>query len=216
MSISWTTRPISVYPVPETPVRQRKSSPFRTGHSAAMQLLTRELRHLGARSAIMEIDIQPWDLRLDGGLRANARPQGPRVVVSAETRHGPMQWPRDLFRDHVSNIYAIALTLEKLRAIDRYGGTGRGEQYTGWLAIPASTGGSVGPVDAAWNLVAMNVPGKSPRPVSPPFRTKETALRYFREAAKIHHPDAGGHPDMFAVITRARDTILASLGEGAA
>lgn len=212
MTVSWTTRPISVYPVPETPAYQRKGSPFRTGHSSAMQLLTRELRHLGARSAIMEIDIHPWDLRLDGGLRANARPQGPRVVVSAETRHGPMQWPCDTFRDHVSNIYAIALTLEKLRAIDRYGVTSQGQQYTGWLAIPASTGG-VDPVEEAWRVLTIALGSKAPA-FGPPPQSKEAVLRYYREAAKIHHPDAGGLPDMFAAITSARDTILASLGEG--
>jgi hypothetical protein len=37
-----------------------------------------------------------------------------------------------------ANVRAIALALEALRAVDRYGVTKRGEQYQGWTALPAA------------------------------------------------------------------------------
>lgn len=37
-----------------------------------------------------------------------------------------------------ANIRAIAKTLEHLRDLDRWGVTKRGEQYTGWKALPAT------------------------------------------------------------------------------
>jgi hypothetical protein len=208
--IDWTTRPIGIYPVPETRPSDRRNSPFRTSANAAMNLLERELAKLGARSAVLEIDVNTWDLRLDGRLRANARPQGPRVVVSAETKHGPMQWPCDTFRHYEANIYAIALTLEKLRAIDRYGVTTHGEQYTGWIAIPGATG-ATDPVESAWELLVMTAAGEHASALPQHARTRQSALQHFREAAKFAHPDAGGTTERFDAIVRARDTILNSL-----
>jgi hypothetical protein len=36
-----------------------------------------------------------------------------------------------------ANVRAIALALEALRKVDRYGVTKRGEQYAGWKALPS-------------------------------------------------------------------------------
>jgi hypothetical protein len=44
-------------------------------------------------------------------------------------RAGPSGWQH--------NVRAIALTLEALRAVDRYGATETGQQYTGFKALPA-------------------------------------------------------------------------------
>jgi len=47
--------------------------------------------------------------------------------------------PCDSFRDWEANLRAIALSLEHLRAVDRYGvTTEEEEQYTGWLRLPAA------------------------------------------------------------------------------
>jgi hypothetical protein len=42
--------------------------------------------------------------------------------------------------DWQHNVRAIALGLEALRKVDRYGITRRGEQYAGWKALPAGIG----------------------------------------------------------------------------
>jgi hypothetical protein len=47
---------------------------------------------------------------------------------------------RDPMESWQHNVYAIAKSLEALRLVDRYGVTRRGEQYTGWKALPAGSG----------------------------------------------------------------------------
>lgn len=199
-----TVRPIGTYPGIETPATMRRVSPFRTSWSKIKTLLERELRQLGATEYILELDVREWDLRQDGGLRANARPQGPRIVVAAETKHGPIVVPCDTFRSHEDNLYAIALSLEKLRAVDRYGVAMRGEQYRGWTAIPASTGGLVS-IDSAWALLAREAG------IEPQARDAQSARALYIRAAKHCHPDAGGSSERFTAIGKARDLILGSL-----
>jgi hypothetical protein len=124
-SVNYTVRPISNWPLP---AKARSSSPFRASYSQSEDQLLRELGHLRAKDIVLEIDVQPSDLRLDGTLRANARPQGPRVCLYAETKHGPLQMPCDTYWDWKDNVRAIALSLQALRAVDRYGCSNRGEQ----------------------------------------------------------------------------------------
>ncbi len=205
------TRPIGQWPGFETPEHKRRRSQFATSFSAIMKLLERELWYLGAKNSVIEIDCRPQDFRLDGGLRANARPQGPRVVVSCDTKHGAMRLPCDTFTKHEDNLYAIALTLEKLRAIDRYGVTVKGEQYTGFTAIPAATGITTR-VDAAWTTLEReadwDLDGLA---LGADERTRSTLDNMFRDAAKRAHPDAGGSDERMAAVNRARETILSSL-----
>jgi len=48
--------------------------------------------------------------------------------------------PCDSFKDWEANLRAIALSLERLRAADRYGvTTEEKEQYIGWLRLPATS-----------------------------------------------------------------------------
>jgi hypothetical protein len=133
-----TLRPISTWPGAETRVRIRSnfSAPWRD----TLRLLDRELRHLGSgqRSAptVLEIAIRERDFRVDGLPRASARPSHPGVILNIETaKFGPLRYPCDRFTDWQDNLRAIALALEALRKVDRYGITQHGEQYAGWRAI---------------------------------------------------------------------------------
>ena len=70
------------------------------------------------------------------------------MIVNLDTRHGPMRYPSGRFYAQWSgdmpgwqaNVRAVALTLESLRAVDRYGVSQHGEQYRGWQALPAGDG----------------------------------------------------------------------------
>src|SRR5947208_1880483 len=75
------------------------------------------------------------DIRLDGRPRARAVASHPGVVLAFDSRHGPLKYAVDTFDRWQDNLRAIALGLEHLRAVDRYGVTRRGEQYTGWRQI---------------------------------------------------------------------------------
>lgn len=123
-----------------TPISQRRRSPFKAGWPNTLDLLERELRHLGVGYSdriVIEAGFQEHEIRLDGYPRANARPHDPAIVISFESRWGPLRYGCDTYEDHQSNVRAIALSLEALRSVDRHGVTKRGEQYAGWMALPA-------------------------------------------------------------------------------
>lgn len=75
----------------------------------------------------------------DGMPRADAKPEHPGIIVNIEPRNKPpMSFPCDTFTHWHDNLRAIALTLEALRKVDRYGVTQTGQQYRGWQAIEAA------------------------------------------------------------------------------
>ena len=135
-------QPLTVWPQKSTPAAMRRSRiVFRVEWANTLDLLFRELERLGAKNVVIEIGLRPEDIRRDGWPRAGARvPEHPGVVLSFESRHGPLRYLTDTHADWQHNVRAIALGLEALRAIDRYGVTTSGEQYAGWKAL--GTGGS--------------------------------------------------------------------------
>lgn len=135
--MSYVVRPISDR-TPFTGKHQR--SAFDSTWSATEQLLVREVAHLRGRDLVVEADFTERDLRLDGRPRANARPASPAVRVAFDSIHGPLTYATDRFTTWQDNVRAIALGLEALRKVDRYGITKRGEQYAGWKALPGGSG----------------------------------------------------------------------------
>lgn len=133
-----TLRPIERWPGKLTANRTRSqfSAPWR----ATLDLLDRELWHLGPAGrnapAVLQIAMREQDFRLDGMPRANARPEHPGVILAIESTKGPLSFPCDRFVTWQDNLRAIALSLEALRKIDRYGITPNAEQYTGWKQLP--------------------------------------------------------------------------------
>lgn len=149
-ALSYTVRPIS----DRTwfrPASARERSRFTASWSDTLELLRREYELLGGHRLVIEIDVREQDLRIDGTLRANARPvSSPAVVVAFESDHGPLLYRSDLYdavaagargsQPWQANVRAVALTLEALRAVDRYGATRRAEQYQGFRALPPGSG----------------------------------------------------------------------------
>jgi hypothetical protein len=123
----------------------QEATRFSAKWGSTLEILERELEALQARDVVLEIDVSESDLRLDGTLRANARPSSSAVALAFESMHGPLIYRCDRFFTSWSdqgpewqhNVRAIALTLEALRAVDRYGATELGQQYTGFKALPA-------------------------------------------------------------------------------
>jgi hypothetical protein len=159
----------------------RPHSPFRASYTDTLNLLQRETRQLGARDVIVELAITESDLRRDGLIYANTRPRHPGVTVAFESRHGPLKYTADKFATWTENLRAIALGLEALRKVDRYGMTRRGEQYAGWKALPAGDG-----------------------PSASRGRTLIDRHGSIRDALRATHPDHGGDPRDFADVQAAR------------
>lgn len=139
-------RPIGAWPGTRTPDRARKSSPFSSSLSDTLGLLSRELRSLGASDVWLEVAIPAGDAwRLDGRPRAHARADHPGVVLSFTSRalRKELRYATDRFAAWQDNLRAIALGLEALRKVERYGIANRGEQYAGWAQL---TSGGPDPV----------------------------------------------------------------------
>jgi hypothetical protein len=173
-------RPIVLWPHPET--RGRRRAAFKAAWSDTVELLEREVGMLGGRQAVMQIAVTEADIRLDGGIRATARPAHPGIIVSFDSKHGPLEYATDVFNHWQDNVRAVALGLEALRKVDRYGIAKRGEQYRGWKALEAG--------------------GPSPA------RGEELIREHgsVRAALMATHPDHGGDPDDFAAVQAARET----------
>lgn len=154
MTARWQIEPMPHWPYPET--KHRSSTPFSAPWSETLILLDRELTALDVTGAVaVRVVGQPTDIRRDGMLRANARIHHPGVCISFQSRrHGDLAYPCDTFTAHdgsswQANVRAIALALEALRKVARYGVGARGEQYAGWRQIEARTEGEFASADEA-------------------------------------------------------------------
>jgi len=206
-------RPISTWPGEHTPPHQRKSRwSFKASWPQTLDLLDRELYQLGARNIVIEIALRESDIRLDGWPRADARsPSHPGVVVSFDSKHGPLRYATDVFEYWQHNVRAIALGLEALRKVDRYGITRRGEQYTGWKALPP--GIALGPAafesrEAAARFI-LETAEENVDWLEDMLGDIELAKGFYRTASKKAHPDAGGSHEDFTKLQAAWELVSA-------
>lgn len=113
-----------------------RRAPFSSSYTTTLNGLERELEHLKAKDIVIQIDMRWEDIRNDGWPRSTAMVKSPGVVVTFESKHGPLSYRCGTYSNWEMNLRAIALTLERLRAVDRYGAVKGGEQYKGWARLP--------------------------------------------------------------------------------
>lgn len=168
-----------------------------------MERLDREIWHLGGQSADLMADLSPAYIRRDGGARSDAKQRThPGVIVAFECKHGPLSYPCDRFWTWQDNLRAIALALEHLRAVERYGVTRRGEQYTGWAQLPApSNQTDAMNVEQAQEFISKHSGGMFPV-------EKESLYRAYRIAALHLHPDKStGSKELFQKLSKAKEIL---------
>lgn len=198
-----TIRPLADWRGERTPASSRKHHNFTrsTGGwkrqdipwSETLVLLDRELVALGAESVVLQIDVRESDLRLDGHLRATANPADPAVRVLFDSRHGQLTYQCDRFATWQDNARAIALGLEALRKVERYGITEHGEQYKGWLQLEAGPA-SVSPRE----VFAAVIGGVDAADAS------RTDSSLWHQARSVAHPDRnGGRRDLWDQVEAA-------------
>ncbi len=199
--IKYTVKPIKKWPGERT--AERKSAPFRSLWGQTQTLLARELRQLEATNIVMQADCDDSQIRIsDGMLRADARLRSPGVILTFDSKFGTLSYPCDSYRYYQDNIRAIALALEALRKVDRYGVTKRAEQYTGWKALPAPDSNGM-EIDAAVQFLSLH--GEADEVL---IRTDPEVFRNaYKRAARKLHPDAGGDPAEFSKLQKAKAAI---------
>lgn len=145
--IDFRFHPLTDWPAKATPAVQRRGwLTFSAGFNDTLKLLENELDKVGARDVVVQVAMRAEDIRTDGWPRASAQASHPGVILSFGSKHGPHSHLTDTHELWQHNLRAVALGLQALRAVDRYGITTRGEQYTGWKAIPATTSSGDAPI----------------------------------------------------------------------
>lgn len=181
----------------------RKNPQFRADWEGTLKVLGRELDYLDATDIVLETAHPASALRLDGTIKAGqTTPDHPGVILSFESKFGPLRYYTDAFPLWRANVRAIALGLEHLRTLERYGISGRGEQYTGFAKLMAPK-------------LAMT-PERARQVIAERAGLNKTALfgaddeqiaMVYKMAAKRTHPDAGGDTEKFQELVAAAEMV---------
>ena len=171
------------------PVGEHRDSPFRSSWRQTCKALARELNMLNAQRAVCELALTAGHWRNDGLPRADARAYSPAVRISFDSKWGPLRYETAEFWHWQDNVRAVALSMEALRQVDRYGVSKRGEQYRGWRALPMST-------SAEDSIVTST-------------QAEAVIERYgsLKNAIRKTHPDQGGNEDEFRKVMKAREIL---------
>lgn len=212
---------ISQWPGKEN--RDPKPSPFRSSYSQTVNLLDDELTKAAAvdNSWVLEMYVHPNDIRLDRKLRASARVDRPGVIFRFSRFTGRVMqrgdgsrfretqdiaYPCDAFTTWKDNLRAIALSMESLRRVERYG-VFKYDDIISRLALPSAEG-KVSTRESAAAFMAQHS-GVSRQEIMFSDTARSTA---FRKAAQVLHPDRGGNPEEFVKLNEANKVLTAAGG----
>jgi hypothetical protein len=185
---------------------------FSASWSSTVDLLARELRHLDAKGISIELDMEARMFRQDGLPRSDARACSDGVRISFTSKYGPLRYETNEFQGRwgdagwQQNVRAIALSLEALRKVDRYGVSRRGEQYRGWKALPTGTdpADAIATKDQAYAVILSHARDYDLADIidEGPFLTEA-----IRAAQRATHPDTGGDTTEFRKVMRAVEFV---------
>jgi hypothetical protein len=189
---------LSIRPLTQLVHHDHKPSPFDPEMlGKTLEVLSREIRALKPRQAILEVDLRPEDFRQDGAPRAGRVAKTPGIILTlVKTKWGhDIRYEVGTYDYWDDNLRAVALGLEALRKVDRYGVTKRGEQYVGFKALPAGSNESTMNEAEATEWFEKHA--------SPPTHAG------YRNLAALYHPDNGRHGDraLWDELERARQAL---------
>jgi hypothetical protein len=174
---------------------KREDARFRVTFGRAVLQLMHELRKLGAKGVVLSTNIP---LRNDGMPYASERnPDDPGVAVYFTLAGKSHAMSCDRWRQAADNVKAIAMTIEAMRGIARWGSQeARDQAFRGFQALPPSA------VD--WRGVLGFSPGEAV--------TLDTVKSVFRGMALRGHPDRGGSDEVMKRLNVAMDAAEKELG----
>jgi hypothetical protein len=203
-------RPIKDWPV-GWPSDEWRHSPFKAGWGDTRVLLDREVEKLGADSATIQLDIRESAVRIDGGLKEGSKVAYRGAILVVESAdYGTLSYPCDAFgtfrlgnESWRENVRAIALGLEALRKVERYGIANRGQQYAGYREL--GSGIAMGPARMseadALEVLRLGAGWKT----GPDHDDRKAIRACYKLAAKRLHPDHGGDEAEFK---RLQDAMM--------
>lgn len=170
---------------PKTEAAKRESgSQFKQSLAGALSGLREEIRMLGAKNLVLSSNYT----------LGNEHPKEPGVVAYFEYGGRPVAIPCDRWARVEANVRAIALTIEAMRGMERWGAKHMiTAMFSGFTALPAKTGPS------CWDVLGVS-----------PEATEDQILNAYRAKAKTAHPDKGGSSEAFDQLSQAKDIALAT------
>ncbi len=211
MTVGW--EPILAWPGALHPQHARRRSDFSASWDTTLDLLDREVCYLGASKATLMLAHPPHAFRADGMLHAKYRdrvPEHPGVVLVVHSRkHGELTYATDTFDRWRDNVRAIALGLESLRRIERYGIADGGQQYVGYRALGAGVPMGMRPaaltLDEAATILAAGFGAGSTYKAADVLADGSVARKCYVQAAQVVHPDnlVTGDADKFKRLDEA-------------
>ena len=190
-----TEKPVEAFPL-SWPAGRKRTEPhlrtwskFKTQFGRARDRCLGEIRTLGGRQAIISSNLP---LRIDGLPYANAKAENgdSGVAVYFTYKGKQMCFACDRWAKVEDNMHAIAMTINALRGVARWGtGDMMEAAFTGFTALPAP-----GQTQArGWREVLE----------CPPDCTLEQAKDRYRRLSAVRHPDRGGSHDAMSELNWA-------------
>lgn len=211
-------RPITTWPGKEN--NDPKLSQFRKGYKVTLQDLEYELGKADYvdGSVVIEMWVEPREIRKDGQLRADARVYKHGVILRFSRYTGKrfkrpdgtiryetqdVSYPCDAFNHWQDNLRAIALSMESLRRVERYG-VFKYDEIISRLALPSAEG-KVSTRESAAAFMTTHS-GVAMQEILFSDTARSTA---FRKAATVLHPDRGGNTEDFQKLNEANKVLVA-------
>ena len=201
-----------------TSPEDRKHSRFLLGFSAALRSLIVEFERIGAVNAVITSDLP---VRRDGLPYADGSRRGrdPGIAVWFHLGGQERVWASDRWATPEENLRAIALSIEALRGLERWG-----------------VGDVITRAFAGFNALPPGDPPPNPNPSAPDWRVifgrdlaeaydsgkcdRDTLMlqiqRRYRDAMRLAHPDVGGHNDDAIVLNLALQAAKREIARGRA
>jgi hypothetical protein len=190
-------------------------------YGECLDMIRRELKLMRASSVVISTNLP---LRNDGEPMASAAVRGGDHGAAVYWTRRQSRAGRDVDVPHVMpcdkwnrldyNLYAIALSLEAMRGLARWGAVSLEQAFAGFAALPAGDGTEVGvgtPAPRPWREV-LGVPGEGWVVGAPAAAVLAFTKQQYRELLQRHHPDRGGDPAAAAEINAAWDAAQVELG----
>jgi len=150
-----------------------------------------ELDRAGASKIIVSSNNR---VGVSGRMRMDREPIDTGVAVYFTRNNQSMVFACDRFNKVKDNVQAIAMTLEALRGIERWGASDMMERtFTGFKALASEN-----PGESWWKVLQIDADA-----------SEEQIQTAYRRMAKLAHQDAGGSDVAMTALNVARDQALA-------
>lgn len=190
---------VTAYPLAWPAGWERTRSPQRSRYAdrslaQARNELMLEVQRLGGRKLIISTNVE---LKLDGMPKSGRRqPDDRGVAVYFDYKNRPVSFACDKWTSVEDNIWAICLTIQAMRQIERSGASELLDRaFRGFDALP-------GPVATSW----WEVLGITQNAGIDEIKTA------YRNLVRLHHPDVSGEREKFEQVQAAYEAAVVATG----